>query len=109
VIGKIGGGVDISITRSPTLRDIINQNGKLNGSMMHTGSFQTLRSVIDHYNLIRAEGNSNLDPKLTPAGRPQNLALTETEKNQLEAFLKTLTGSSVYTAPQWSNPFLIKE
>ena len=36
---------------------------------------------------------------------PQNLQLTQAEKNALEAFLRTLTGSDIYTNEKWSNPF----
>ncbi|MDX2127685.1 MAG: cytochrome c peroxidase [Chloroherpetonaceae bacterium] len=108
VISKIGGGTDVTVTRSPTLRDILNTSGQLNGAFMHDGSLQTLKQVINHYNLIQIGTNTNLDPRLRPGGRPQNLALTENEKNQLEAFLKTLSGSAVYSHKRWSNPFLTK-
>jgi cytochrome c peroxidase len=35
----------------------------------------------------------------------QDLKLTQQQKNNLVAFLQTLTGSAVYTDPKWSDPF----
>lgn len=104
VIGSIGGGTDTTNTRSPTLRDIAKTDGTLNGQLMHTGDF-TLREVIDHYNAIPSPPPPNLDNRLRRGGQSQNLNLTETEKQSLEAFLKTLSGTNVYTDPKWSDPF----
>jgi cytochrome c peroxidase len=104
VIAAKGGGVDITNTRSPSLRDLINANGKLNGPLMHTGFFKSLNEVISHYNAIPGD-NANLDPRLRPAGRPQQLALNDTEKQALVAFLQTLSGKDVYTNAKWSSPF----
>ena len=103
VIDAIGGGTDLTNTRSPSLRDVFNGNGELNGPLMHTGSFATFDEVLDHYDDLAA--GPGLDPRLAGMGLGQNLALTNDERNQLTAFLKTLTGSDVYTNPQWSSPF----
>lgn len=105
IIGIIAGGTDLTVTRAPTLRDVFRNNGnELNGGLMHTGAF-SMAGVIDHYDQIRNDPNNNLDPRLRPGGNPQDLALTQAEKDQLLAFLKTLTGTDVYTNPKWSNPF----
>jgi cytochrome c peroxidase len=104
VIASKDGGVDLTNTRSPTLRDLFNEAGNPNGPFMHTGKFRGINAVIDHYNNIPG-GNLNLDPKLFPGGRPQQLALTETEKQNLGAFIKTLSGKDMYTNVKWSNPF----
>jgi cytochrome c peroxidase len=104
-ITTIAGGTDVSITRAPTLRDMLRQNGTLNGPLMHTGNMTTLNAVLDHYNQISITGNTNLDPRLRPGGNAQNLQLTVNEKASLEAFLKTLSGSNVYVDSKWSNPF----
>lgn len=108
IVGTISGsGLDITVTRAPSLRDLLNTNGTLNGPMMHTGVLKTLQSAIGHYGAInRAIGNTNLDPRLTPNGNPQRLNLNATEVNAVMAFLKTLSGSNVYTDSKWSNPFL---
>ena len=107
VIGVLNGtGIDITNTKAPSLRDLLNSNGSPNGPMMHTGSFATLQNVIGHYgNINLAPGNSNLDPRLRPNGFGQQLYITATEVNALTAFIKTLTGTNVYVDPKWSSPF----
>ncbi len=105
VTGAIGGGTDLTNTRSPSLRDMVGPNGKSNGPLMHNGAFATAADVINHYNLIPGD-NANLDNRLRrPGGNVQNLNLNQTQKNNLAAFLRTLTGTNVYTDPKWSNPF----
>lgn len=109
IVGVVGksGEIDISNTKAPSLRNIFNSTGELNGPLMHDGSLSTVAEVINHYNLITVEaGNTNLDPKLLPGGQPQKLNLTQAQKDALAAFLKTLSGSEVYTASKWSDPFL---
>lgn len=99
-------GIDISNTKAPSLRDLLNQRGEPNGPMMHTGNLATLQNVIGHYGAINiAPGNTNLDPRLRPNGFGQQLHLTANEVNALTAFIKTLTGNAVYTDPKWSSPF----
>lgn len=107
IIGILNGtGIDISNTKAPSLRDLVKLDGNPNGPMMHTGNFTTLQNVIGHYgNINIAPRNTNLDPRLTPNGFGQQLNLTATEVNALIAFIKTLTGTNVYTDPKWSSPF----
>ncbi len=100
--------VDLTNTKSPTLRDMFNPEGTLNGPLMHDGSM-TLNDVLDHYNDItfnQAE-NPNLDGRLRggPNGPGQKLQMTAQERGALVAFLRTLTGSDVYTNERWSDPF----
>ncbi|MDZ4289601.1 MAG: cytochrome c peroxidase [Prosthecobacter sp.] len=105
VITSIGGGTDLTNTRSPSLRDLAGPDGLPNGGMMHDGSFTTLAQVMNHYNLIPGD-NTNLDPRLRrPGGAVQNLNLTVQQRNDLAAFMLTLTGSAVYSDEKWSNPF----
>ena len=109
VIGVIGSTteVDLTNTRSPSLRDLVNPDGSLNGPMMHDGSMTSLLQVIEHYNNIpNHPENTNLDNRLQrPGNQTQQLNLTANEKSALEAFLKTLTGTGIYTNEIWSDPF----
>jgi cytochrome c peroxidase len=105
VTGTLGGGApDFSVTRSPTLRDLFQPDGTPNGPFMHNGSFRTIDDVLNHYNAIPAS-NQQLDRRLSFAGRPQHLNMTPAERLAIIAFLKTLTGSAVYTDERWSDPF----
>lgn len=96
--------LDLTNTKAPTLRDLFNPTGSLNGHLMHNGNFNNLLAVVNHYNLVpQNANNTNLDPRLQGPGG--NLQLTETEKNALVAFIRTLTGTDVYSNEKWSNPF----
>lgn len=109
------GEFDLTNTRSPTLRDVVNSSGGSNGPFMHDGSLATLRDVVDHYDAIplpadepeRSQVLAAIDNRLTRnnGNNTQRLNLTETEKNQLIAFLQTLSGSSIYTDEKLSDPF----
>ncbi len=103
VIGVAGGGgTDLTNVRSPSLRDIVNSSGAENGPYMHDGSLSTLMDVINHYDDI-PNNNNNLDDRLQ--GNGGSLNLTDTEKNELLAFLKTLGGIDLYINEKWSDPF----
>ena len=105
--GSINGGPDLTNTKAPTLRNLIQTNETLNGPMMHTGIITSLQAAIGHYGNLTtaAQNNSNLDPRLKPNGIGQQLNLNATEINAMIAFLKTLSGTDVYTNQKWSNPF----
>lgn len=106
VIGTGNGNPDLSVTRAPSLRDVVKQNGESNGPFMHIGVSNDLITVINHYNEINTAGNPNLDTRLLPNGNPQNLNMTQQEKNAVIAFLRTLSGTNVYVDEKWSNPFI---
>ena len=107
IIGTIANsGIDITVTRAPSLRDVTNTAGMENGQLMHTGNLLTLQNAIGHYGTINlAPGNTNLDPRLRPNGFGQRLNFTGAEVNALIAFIKTLSGSNVYVDRKWSSPF----
>ncbi len=98
---------DTDVERSPTLRDLVQSDGSSNGPMMHNGSFNTLRQVVDHYdNIPNNNNNNNLDNRLDGRrGDGQMLNLSNAEKEAIVAFLETLSGEAVYSAEQWSDPF----
>jgi len=104
VAGTFAGGSDFTNTRSPSLRDIVGANGVSHGAFMHNASLTDLLAVINHYNTIPAVV-TGLDNRLRPGGQPQRLNLSNTQKTDLEAFLETLTGTAIYTAEKWSDPF----
>jgi cytochrome c peroxidase len=108
IIGVVNeSGIDIENTRAPSLRDLVKADGTVNGPMMHTGFFTSLQQVIGHYgNINIAPGNgASLDQRLRPGGVGQQLHLTAPEVNAVEAFLRTLAGTKIYTDTRWSNPF----
>ncbi len=111
VIGVAGepGSVDLTNTRAPSLRDLVNPQGRLNGPLMHNGAFGSLEMVIDHYNAVPfdRQRNPDLDIRLRGGGgeNGQRLNLTQNEKDALVAFLRTLTGENIYTNPMYSDPF----
>jgi cytochrome c peroxidase len=100
-----GNGFDFTVTRSPSLRDVVKSDGSSNGQFMHIGLSNMLITVLNHYN-DNITVNFNLDQRLMPNGVSQNLNMTEQEKNALVAFIRTLSGTNVYTDLKWSNPFL---
>lgn len=70
---------DVGAFRTPQLRNV-----GITAPYMHDGSLQTLWDVLDHYNK-GGEANAYLD------GGIEALALSETEIDQVVAFLFTLT------------------
>ena len=106
-VAGMPGEIDLTITHPPSLRDLVNPNGSLNSPLMHDGSFTSLLDVVNHYNNIPNNPvNTNLDGRLKDFnGIPQQLNLAENQKQELVAFLKTLTGSDIYTNEKWSDPF----
>ncbi len=66
--------------KTPTVRNIT-----LTGPYMHNGVFTTLKEVVDFY-----DQGGGVDPNKDPKVKPLNL--TDGEKEELIAFMKTLTG-----------------
>ncbi|MFQ5600121.1 MAG: cytochrome-c peroxidase [Candidatus Krumholzibacteriia bacterium] len=87
---------DVGKFKIPTLRNI-----ELTAPYMHDGRFQTLEEVLDHYDSGGVH-SQNVDP-LIRVGR--GLGLTEQQKQDIIAFLKTLTDSTFVNNPDFSNPF----
>ncbi|MDA7881988.1 hypothetical protein N9A94_06745 [Akkermansiaceae bacterium] len=112
VTGSLGGGQDLTVTRAPSLRDVVSADGSPHGGFMHNASLTTLLDVVNHYNAIPAL-TAGLDPRLAgppprpggPPPQPQRLNLSQAQKESLVAFMETLTGSSVYSDEKWSSPF----
>lgn len=92
-----GGFNEISLDngkfRVPTLRNIA-----LTAPYMHDGRFQTLNEVLDHYSM-GGHFSPNRDPEMV------KLDLTEDQKQNLIAFLHTLTDTSYLSLEYIQNPF----
>lgn len=97
--------IDVNNTKSPTLRDLFNSNGILNGPLMHTGI--SLNDVYEHYSKSQENPlNTNLDVRFFPNGNYLKINITKQEREAVTAFLKTLSGNNIYVDAKWSNPFL---
>ena len=70
--------------RTPTLR-----NATLTGPYMHNGMLESLKDIVEYMN-AGVSGNSNVTSDML-ASDMTPLGLTETEINQLVAFLESLT------------------
>ena len=70
---------DLELFKIPSLRNV-----SITGPYMHDGSIQTLEEVIEHYNL-GGKVNNNKSSFIRP------LNLTQQDKDDLVAFLNTLT------------------
>ncbi|MEW8658297.1 MAG: cytochrome c peroxidase [Candidatus Thiodiazotropha endolucinida] len=71
--------------KTPSLRNVA-----LTAPYMHNGSFSTLREVVEFYD-SGGVANELLDPLIRPLG------LNESEKQDLVAFMQSLTGGNVDT------------
>ncbi len=96
---------DMGRFRAPTLRNV-----EVTAPYMHDGSIATLEGVIDHY----ARGGRNVtegpwlgDGALNPlkSGFVPGFSITDREREDLIAFLKSLTDRSFLEDPRFSNPF----
>lgn len=71
---------------------------------MHDGRFTTLREVINHFD-HGIQNSPNLDFQLRDGSVPKQMNLTEAQKDDLEAFLNTLTDDAMAHDPKFSDPF----
>lgn len=93
-----GNANDLGKFSSPTLRNI-----ELTAPYMHDGRFQTLEEVVEFYNsgVIKSQ---TIDPLMLKGSKEYGLQLTEQEKADLVAFLKTLTDNGFVANPDFSKP-----
>ncbi len=88
---------DIGRMRTPTLREIANT-----APYMHDGQLATLEAVIDFYD----EGGgpqAGRDPLVEPLG------LSDNEKTDLAAFLRSLSGTPVEVEPFTPPPYRLRQ
>ena len=84
---------DNGLFRPPSLRNIA-----LTAPYMHDGRFETLEEVIDHY---RSGGH----PSPNISSNIQSFTLSDEDRDNLIAFLHTLTDTSFINNPAFQNPF----
>ena len=82
--------------KTPTLRNV-----ELTAPYMHDGRFKTLEEVLEHYNTGFAENSPNLDVNIALSKKGR---MSETEKQQIIAFLKTLTDYDFINNPNFKKP-----
>lgn len=82
---------DKALFKIPSLRNV-----EITGPYMHDGSMETLAEVIEHYN-TGGSGHINKSELVQP------LNLTENEKSDLLAFLKSLTDQNFISNTNLSN------
>tara|TARA_B110000046_G_scaffold16912_1_gene16142 strand:+ start:6298 stop:7407 length:1110 start_codon:yes stop_codon:yes gene_type:complete len=78
------------------------RNIELTAPYMHDGRFSTLEQVVNHYN-----DGINVSPTVDPAleyTTQTGLMLTDQDKEDLVAFLKTLTDETLSTDERYSDP-----
>lgn len=86
---------DLGKFKAPTLRNIA-----LTAPYMHDGSIPTLEAVLDHYAAGgRSHDNPNRDPRI------RTLALTAQNREDLLAFLRSLTDEELIHDARFSNPW----
>ena len=81
------------------------RNVAVTAPYMHDGRFETLDEVVNFYN-SQIQDNPNLDNILQQNGQPRRLNLDQGERNDIVAFLNTLTDNSFLTDPKFSDPFV---
>lgn len=96
---------DMGQFKAPSLRNV-----ELTAPYMHDGSMSTLREVVEHYaagGRVIAEGPQAGDGRANPFKDQfvRGIDLTEREKGDLIAFLRSLTDRRVIDDPRFSDPF----
>lgn len=89
---------DLGKFKTPTLRNL-----EYTAPYMHDGRFKSLEEVIDFYSQ-GVKFSATVDPLMKKVHQG-GIHLTPEEKENLIAFLKTLTDNSFVNNPEFSNPF----
>ncbi len=84
----------------PTLLNIA-----LTGPYMHDGRFATLEEVIEFYNSGINENSPNIAPELLQDSLAFGLNMTQQDKDDLLAFLNSLTDNDMKNNPAYASPF----
>ena len=101
IITERDGSEVLDITRAPSLRDLFAPDGQLHAPLFHNGQSTTVADIMAHYDSIPPNPQLDLRQHLLRT----RMHFTAEEVQQMEAFLRTLTGTALYTDPKWSDPF----
>lgn len=99
---------DFTAVRSPSLRNMFTPDGKEIGPFMHDGSLEDLDAVLEHYSLIPFdEDNTNISIGVSSGlfESSTNRPMSDYQVLALKAFMKTFSGTDVFTNPKWSDPY----
>ena len=96
---KTGSADDIGKFRTPSLRNIA-----VSAPYMHDGSIASLEAVIDHYVAGGRAARTGRPPPQRSA-LVSGFALTEDERRDLIAFLRSLTDHDFLSNPNFVSPF----
>lgn len=104
IVDKGVGGItnrsqDLGTFKAPSLLNIA-----LTAPYMHDGRFNTLEEVIEHYSSGVNYDHPNIHPQMSAHGGIQ-LNLSQQQKDDLVAYLRTMTDSTFIANPAYSNPF----
>ncbi len=89
-------------TQNGLFKEVTLRNIALTAPYMHDGRFATLREVVDHY-ASGGHASPNVAPELTTATELRTL--TNSEKDDLVAFLHALTDTTLTQHEEWKSPF----
>lgn len=96
--GHTGDPFELGTFKTPSLRNI-----ELTAPYMHDGRFQTLDEVLEFY-LNQVQNSPNLDEGGMHALK-DSVYLSPEQRQDLIAFLKTLTDNNFINNSEYSNPF----
>jgi len=90
---------DMGTFKAPSLLNVA-----VTGPYMHDGRFTTLEQVINHYSDSVHYENPSIHPQMSAHGGIQ-LNLSQQQKDDLLAYLLTMTDTAFLNNPEYSNPF----
>lgn len=93
-----GDPADLAKFKAPTLRNIM-----VTAPYMHDGRFADIDAVLDHYN-SGGHPSPTVDPFMKFTDPDMELGLTPEKREQVKAFLESLTDMEFLTNPDFSDP-----
>lgn len=96
--GVTGDPANFGQFKAPTLRNIA-----VTAPYMHDGRFATLDDVLDHYN-SGGHASATVDPFMKFTDPDMVLGLTPQKRQQIKAFLESLTDDGFLANPEFQDP-----